>query len=284
MLYIIVPVHNRINTTVKFITSLRKQNYTEYSLVIVNDGSKDNTKQIIEESFPETTVIEGNGNLFWGGGINAGLNYISGFLQPNDFIAFANNDTILFDDTITQLMKYAENEKALFHSLVIKSDQQIISSGAKIVNWPLFITRHPFRGKKLGQINFPEKEVIDLMTARFVVFKATILNSYPSIDITNFPHYVGDNDFSMSLKKMGIKTYIIPASKCIIDVSTTGDNPHKLRTFRSVINSLTSIRSTNNLVYRYRFGKKHCPKLFFPFYIISMLIQVAILNIIKKAN
>ena len=82
-------------------------------------------------------------------------------------------------------------------------------------------------------------------------------------------------------KNKGIKTYIVPSSKCVLDLSTTGDNPQNLKNIKSVVSSFSSIRSTNNLVYRYRFGKKHCPRIAFPFYLVSMLVQVIILNIIK---
>lgn len=281
MLYIIVPVHNRINSTLEFIESVEKQSYKEYKIVIVDDGSTDNTKENINKKYPYVDVLKGDGNLFWGGGINMGLDYVSKIANPEDYIAFANNDVKILKDTITNLFLEID-DIGLYHSTTVDSKDIVISSGAKINNWFFFSTKHPLRRKRYEDVKDLKKIEIDLMTARFIIFPAKILDFYPRIDTKNFPHYVGDNDFSLSLKQKGIKTYIVPISKCILDVSSTGDNPQKLRTLNSILSSFSSIRSTNNLVYRYRFGKKHCPMLFFPMYLLSMFIQVMLLNVIKR--
>ena len=281
MLYIIVPVHNRKDTTLKFIQSLQEQSFKDYRLIVVDDGSTDGTKSIIYGKYPETVILDGNGSLFWGGGINLGLEYVERLVNESDYIAFANNDILFESDTIMNIMYYAQKEKAVFHSLVIKADNQIISSGAKLINWPLFITKHPLRGKSLNEIS-ADKILVDLMTARFVIFSSLVLDSYNRIDTNNFPHYIGDNDFSMSLSKKGIPTYIITSSHCLVDINTTGENPQKLKSFKAIWKSLYSIRSTNNLKYRYHFGKKHCPKLYLPIYLFSMILQVILLNLIRK--
>lgn len=282
MLYIIVPVHNRVKETLLFMDSIAQQSYKNYKVIIVDDGSTDGTADIISGKYDKTIIIKGNGQLFWGGGINLGLDYVKKNATDDDFIVLANNDVKVLNDTINNLLAHMENKLGVYHSLVLDLEGKVISSGAKLINWIFFSTYHPLRNKYYDKIkNFKNIE-IDLMTARFVIFSFKVLRIYSKIDTENFPHYVGDNDFSMSLKKMGVKTYIVPSSRCILDESTTGENPQKLKSITEIIRSFRSVRSTNNIIYRIRFGKKHCPRLLLPFYIISMFTQLFILNIVTR--
>ena len=55
--------------------SLRKQSYRRFSMIIVDNGSTDDSIQFIEKNFPEVTVIAAGKNL--------------GFARGNN-LAFAN--------------------------------------------------------------------------------------------------------------------------------------------------------------------------------------------------
>ena len=55
MIYIVIPVHNRIEKTIKCLNSIYMQNENDIQIVVVDDGSNDGTKQILQEKYPETT-------------------------------------------------------------------------------------------------------------------------------------------------------------------------------------------------------------------------------------
>jgi GT2 family glycosyltransferase len=283
MLYIIVPVYNRISSTIRFLTSLSAQSYKMYKVIIVDDGSTDNTEEYLKIHYPEIEIIKGNGELFWGGGINAGLQYIKQIICDDDIIAFANNDIEFDKYTIVNIIKnFEDDNNAVYHPVTINKKKFCESSGAKLLNWMFFVTRHPFRKKKYDEIKDSIPEIIDFATARFLLFSANLLKLIDRIDTDNFPHYGGDNDLSMRLNKLNIHTYIIPSSVCILDMTTTGDNPKAINSLSSFIRSLSSIKSTNNLKVRFAIGNKHCPKVYLPFYYLAVLIQVIILNIRKE--
>lgn len=287
MLYIIVPVYNRIEKTIEFINSLICQKYKNFRLLIVNDGSTDGTREYIEINYPEVIIIDGDGSLFWGGAINKGLEYVNKIGNKNDFIAFANNDITFTQNTIIDLVHKADSAKelALFHSLVISKNGRCFTSGSKILSWPMFWTKHPYRGLFQEEVFYKKKIIVDLATARFILFKIEVLNFVPFIDTYNFKHYLGDCDFSLRLKSKNIMTYIVPSSYCIIDNNSTGENAGNIKSYKQFFRSLTSIKSSNNLNLRYRFGKIHCPLVYFPFYCVAVTLQVFIINlIIQKSN
>lgn len=114
---IVVPTFNRVNNLKLLINSIEKQTYTNYCLVIADDGSDDDTKEYIN-------VISNNakwkGKLFW---VNCGQNV--GFraarsrnmgvaFLPHDceLILFIDSDVILRNDAIEKFVdihiKYPE--------------------------------------------------------------------------------------------------------------------------------------------------------------------------------
>ena len=74
MINVIIPAHNRVKYTVGCINSLKKQDCaSKLKIYVVDDGSTDNTKKIINQKFPEIKIFRGNGSLFWGGAVNYGI-------------------------------------------------------------------------------------------------------------------------------------------------------------------------------------------------------------------
>ena len=284
MLYIILPVHNRLNQTLMFLDSLYKQSFTEFKIILVDDGSIDDTSNHISLNFPDIIVLNGTGNLFWGGAINLGLEYIKKNASKNDFVAFANNDIIFFDKNSLKsiVSKSMSDSLNMYHSLVINSRNVCVSSGSRLISWPFFITKHPARGSNLENVEFDSHYWVNLSTARFLIFNVSLLNFVNQID-TKFPHYLGDVDFSYNLfKKNNVKTYIVPSSIVRLNTETTGMNAGYLNTLSDFIKSLNSIRSSNNLSFRFKFALKNCNILLVPIFMLSSFIKILISNFIIK--
>ena len=49
MIYVITAVHNRYEITKKFISNLKKQTFSDYRLLLVDDGSTDNSLSILKD-------------------------------------------------------------------------------------------------------------------------------------------------------------------------------------------------------------------------------------------
>ena len=46
---IVIPLYNKSAYITKTLDSIKNQNYQDYEVVIVNDGSTDNSKEIVED-------------------------------------------------------------------------------------------------------------------------------------------------------------------------------------------------------------------------------------------
>ena len=69
-IYIIIPVHNRKALTLVCLENLKTNvDLQKYQVIVVVDGSSDRTAEEVAENYPEVTILEGDGNLWWTGAI-----------------------------------------------------------------------------------------------------------------------------------------------------------------------------------------------------------------------
>lgn len=55
---IVIPTHNEEENILRCLDSLRKQSFQDFSCIVVNDGSTDNTKVLVED-FIENIRLSG---------------------------------------------------------------------------------------------------------------------------------------------------------------------------------------------------------------------------------
>jgi len=97
--------HNRRALTLTCLNKLSNQKLPGgYSLefVIVDDGSSDGTADAIQEAVPAATLINGDGSLYWCGGMRKAWKKAA---ESNpDYYLAVNDDTILEDNAVASLL------------------------------------------------------------------------------------------------------------------------------------------------------------------------------------
>ena len=97
MIHIIVPVHNRSKITNKFADCLLQQTFQNYNFILVDDGSIDDTVKSIKKKIKNLTLLKGDGNLWWAGGIQLGIDWLKKNIKNKSEIVLITNDDIIFD-------------------------------------------------------------------------------------------------------------------------------------------------------------------------------------------
>lgn len=107
-LSIIVPVYNVENDLPKCIESILSQNYRNFELILVNDGSPDNCPQIIEQYKEQDARIISihQENKGVSAARNAGLDIATG-----EYIGFVDADCWIDTQMYSQMIAYAEEHK-----------------------------------------------------------------------------------------------------------------------------------------------------------------------------
>lgn len=100
ILSIIVPVYNGENTIERCINSIIKQSHKEFELIVINDGSTDNTLNIIKtmRNKDERIQIVTTKNFGQGNARNIGIK-----ISKGDFIGFVDSDDTI-DDKMYEVM------------------------------------------------------------------------------------------------------------------------------------------------------------------------------------
>lgn len=120
-IHVLLPVHNRLALTEQFLASLDAQSSREpRHLWVIDDGSSDGTGEALRER-DNTTVLTGDGNLWWAGSIHLALQAVLPTLTEDDWVYLANNDTALESDHLDCLLRAARNHpKSIIGSIGVE--------------------------------------------------------------------------------------------------------------------------------------------------------------------
>lgn len=100
---IIVPAYNEEMTAIKTLNNLLLQDYHDYEIIFIDDGSTDNTFKNVSGVFKDNECIKifSKPNGGKASALNAGIGYATG-----DYIVCIDADTLLMPDAVRQLMYY----------------------------------------------------------------------------------------------------------------------------------------------------------------------------------
>lgn len=115
---IIIVNYNGRNFLVECIKSVLRQGYHNFEIIVVDNGSTDNSLITLENELNDSKIkiVKSEKNLGFAGGNNLGLKYSEG-----DYIALLNNDTIVEENWLEYLVDTLENNKnaGIVQSLVL---------------------------------------------------------------------------------------------------------------------------------------------------------------------
>jgi glycosyltransferase involved in cell wall biosynthesis len=105
MISIIIPLYNAEKTISKTLASLEKQTYQDFEVIIVNDGSLDNSEQIVANYLQKT---DNNHSYFFLNQKNQGAPAARnrGFKEAKgDFLLFCDSDAILANQALEIMLE-----------------------------------------------------------------------------------------------------------------------------------------------------------------------------------
>lgn len=122
-LAILMTCYNRRQKTLDCLEALRKQELLPNLVVqvyLVDDGSTDGTGEAVKAAYPGIKVLQGNGNLFWNGGMR--LAFSEAMKSDYDYYLWLNDDTLLYPRAIQSLLATSCHLAEVGHTLAIVVD------------------------------------------------------------------------------------------------------------------------------------------------------------------
>jgi GT2 family glycosyltransferase len=102
---VVVLSWNGRDDTLECLASLRAVDYPNWEVLVVDNGSKDDSVDGIRKRYPEVLLIEAGRNLGFAGGNNVGLH--AALERGAEFIVLLNNDTTVAPDLLRELVRAA---------------------------------------------------------------------------------------------------------------------------------------------------------------------------------
>ncbi|MBT4484977.1 MAG: glycosyltransferase family 2 protein [Candidatus Latescibacteria bacterium] len=104
----LLTCHNRKETTLACLKALYSQTGmegVEVNTYLVDDGCTDGTGDAVREAFPGVRVLQGDGNLYWCGGMR--FAWAEAMKENYDYYLWLNDDTLLFDNALRTMLDTA---------------------------------------------------------------------------------------------------------------------------------------------------------------------------------
>lgn len=115
LVYIIVLNYINYQDTIKCVESLKKLDYSNFQIIIVDNASPNKSGDILKEKFNKNYIfLQCEKNLKYSGGNNFAVDYILKKLKKPDYVLILNNDTKIIDkQMLAILVKHAKAIKDL---------------------------------------------------------------------------------------------------------------------------------------------------------------------------
>lgn len=214
--------------TLACLGQLARTEYPNLRIIVVDNGSTNDSVARIRAAFPEVPLIETGRNLGFAGGVNAGIR--RALEQDAQYIWLLNNDAQPRPDALTALVAKATSDPrfgAIGSVLLYTDDSADVQAwgGGRVSRW----TGYPFHATTPRDDSW-----FDYITAASVLLSRRALDDIGLLDEGFFLYYE-DADLSFRLRKRGWKLGVAVGSTVLHkENASSGKNRRKVDRFSTV--------------------------------------------------
>ena len=259
-LHIVITDFNGFAQTRRCLDALRASRFQNFTAIVVDHGTTDETSTRLGSEYPEIVHIEGSADLWWTGATNLGVR--AALARGADAVMLLNNDCYATPDTVGILVELAQEHPdaivapvqrdLVTGEIIAISLRSRFGLGFPTVPGPRHLTHEMIQTELLPVQLIPG--------GRGVIIPAAAFAEIGMFDEEHLPHYWADHDFYISARRHGIPLYV--ATQAFVDVdntrTTTAERPEQLN-FSEFLDTFTNTRSHRNLRDVTALFRKHYP-------------------------
>jgi GT2 family glycosyltransferase len=230
--YVVIPNWNGVDRIRACLDSLRAQT-AAHQVVVVDNGSADDSIAIIESDYPEAILIKHSKNRGFAGGVNAGIKYAIG--QEAKYVALLNNDAVADKNWLEHLVDFLDgNTKAGIAASKIcdSSKTHLDSTGENYTIWGL-----PFpRGRGESDSNKYDNDTwVFGASGGASLYRIKMLDQIGLFDEDFFAYYE-DVDISFRAQLAGWKVGYVPSAEAYHEIGATSGVIRDFTTYQTLKN------------------------------------------------
>lgn len=217
----LLTCHNRRDKTLECLRALHASALpggSELAVYLVDDGSRDGTGVAVRAQFPHVTVVDGDGSLFWNGGMR--LAFGTAMQHNHDAYLWLNDDTLLYPDALANLMACADTlaqASGRWRDIVVgatcDADTGKLTYGGLVSRgrWsPHYYVHLPVSDRP---------QPCQTLNGNCVLIPREVASAIGNIDAA-FVHAIGDWDYGFRAQRAGFGLWMAPGF-----VGTCSQNP-----------------------------------------------------------
>jgi GT2 family glycosyltransferase len=206
----LIVSYNRRETTLNAIRALiRNSGRVSLTIVLFDDGSKDQTSESVKESFPEVIVKRGDGTFFWNGGLHQ--SWLEALNQRSDAVLWLNDDVTIDENVFEKILACwhvaatRRPDRGFILVGATRDSQQNITYGGLIRkdSWLSYRDELVTPGANLVEI--------DTFEGNFVIVPQEVTQLI-GLNDPAYHHNFGDVDYGLRARKAGIDVLLLPGT------------------------------------------------------------------------
>lgn len=197
---ILLTCHNRREKTKRCIESIYDERY-KIKYVVTDDGSTDGTAEMLQQmkKIYDITILQGDGTLFWCGGMRKSVDYVQEIKDKPDYIIFVNDDVLFFEYAVDKAIKYSK-----------KVDNAVIAGATtdelgKLTYGGIRYEKHTIR---YNTIDISDREKCDTFNCNFVLLPRDVFEMSGNFD-SHYHHAMADFDYGLYITRLGYAIYTL---------------------------------------------------------------------------
>lgn len=239
-IHILLPVHNRRAVTERFVDALLTQSYTNYHLLLIDDGSTDDTDQMVRTKIKNTTVLRGSGNWWWAGSLQQGINWLEkNAIKDQEIILFANDDITFDKDFLKEAVRILNGLKNSLLLPYLRDEKTGMPQESGVEADLRNLTFTPAASQ----------DKINCLPTRGLFMRMADLRRIGGFYPRLLPHYLSDYEFTIRAHRYGLHLCTTTDLVISLDRTQTGHRNFDDTKFITFLKQYFSKKSASNPIY-----------------------------------
>ena len=203
---VVIPNYNGISFLKDCMDSLEKQTYKDFSVLVVDNASKDTSAQFLQENYPWVEVLELDKNYGFSGAVNKGIAH-----AKSEYVILLNNDTASDENYVAELVKCMDKDDKIFSAnpkMIQMYNKELLDDAGdmySVIGWGFQ------RGVGQKSSGYNRECRIFSSCAGAAIYRRSVFDEIGMFDEMHFA-YLEDIDVGYRARIAGYKNVYCPAS------------------------------------------------------------------------
>jgi GT2 family glycosyltransferase len=201
--------------TIECLESMKRITYSNYKILLVDNGSTDGSVECFRERYPGMEIIENRENLGFAEGNNVGIR--KAMETGADYVLLLNNDTVVDKEFLGELVEVAESDpkigfagpKVYYYNYNSRKDV-LNFAGGKLNMWKG--TSYHIGGNEIDTGQYDEIKKVDYAEGSCLFISKEVINKIGLLDSIYFTYWE-ETDWCIRGKNAGYSSIFVPKAK-----------------------------------------------------------------------